>query len=431
MFREINGKLYNLMYAQSMNKVDEDDKYKIKYVIQNGRVLEEVFDSAEDRDADFEDALEASMGGGASKKVIGDLEDLETTAKDNLVNAINEVYDEVMDHSLYRYIGTVHSYSNLPSSGMRIGYVYNIETADAQHGISAGDNVAWTGTEWDVLSGTVDLSNYYTKDQVDEKCVPYQPFPSGINTSGTTQQMITSIKSLNLHSGSTYLGGVTLTDMPFNGNAEVEIYIYPGNVVYLVLRSANVSPYEWECNSHTYRGWEPVGKAYADATKQNIIDSSHKLSSDLVDDTNASNKFITSQQIEKLDGIDEGAQVNVQSDWEQDDTEADDYIKNKPTNVSDFTNDAGYLTETDKTELQGNIDAINDKFFIGSISEWSSLTEIQKQSYMVAIVEPPIVLEPGDISLINAIAGSEGDIESDMTETEAFNYTKLIIGGNE
>ena len=35
----------------------------------------------------------------------------------------------------------------------------------------------------------------------------------------------------------------------------------------------------------------------------------------------------------------------VQSDWNQTNNQAVDYIKNKPTKVSDFTNDAGYLTE--------------------------------------------------------------------------------------
>ena len=36
---------------------------------------------------------------------------------------------------------------------------------------------------------------------------------------------------------------------------------------------------------------------------------------------------------------------NVQADWNQTGTTADDYIKNKPTNVSAFNNDAGYLTQ--------------------------------------------------------------------------------------
>ena len=39
-----------------------------------------------------------------------------------------------------------------------------------------------------------------------------------------------------------------------------------------------------------------------------------------------------------------GGTSQVQSDWNQTDTDAVDYIKNKPTKVSDFTNDADYLT---------------------------------------------------------------------------------------
>lgn len=60
----------------------------------------------------------------------------------------------------------------------------------------------------------------------------------------------------------------------------------------------------------------------------------------------------TSTEKSKLSGIAAGAEVNVQSDWNQTTTTADDYIKNKPTNVSAFTNDAGYITgytETDPT----------------------------------------------------------------------------------
>jgi len=47
----------------------------------------------------------------------------------------------------------------------------------------------------------------------------------------------------------------------------------------------------------------------------------------------------------KLDGIATGAEVNVQSDWNQTNTSADDFIKNKPINVSAFKNDKGYLTQ--------------------------------------------------------------------------------------
>lgn len=46
------------------------------------------------------------------------------------------------------------------STGNKKGDVWNIVNADAAHGVNAGDNVAWNGTTWDVLAGTMDLSAY-------------------------------------------------------------------------------------------------------------------------------------------------------------------------------------------------------------------------------------------------------------------------------
>lgn len=46
--------------------------------------------------------------------------------------------------------------------------------------------------------------------------------------------------------------------------------------------------------------------------------------------TTSVNGLMTTTQVTKLNGIAEGAEVNVQSDWNQSDNTADDYIKNKP-----------------------------------------------------------------------------------------------------
>lgn len=73
----------------------------------------------------------------------------------------------------------------------------------------------------------------------------------------------------------------------------------------------------------------PVGDLVAGL--QSEITSTNKLASDLVDDTGQTNKFMTSAEKTKLSGIAAGAEVNVQSDWGQTTTTADDYIKNKPS----------------------------------------------------------------------------------------------------
>lgn len=45
----------------------------------------------------------------------------------------------------------------------------------------------------------------------------------------------------------------------------------------------------------------------------------------------------------KLDGIESGSKVNVQSDWNEADTTSDAYILNKPANLSEFNNDLASL----------------------------------------------------------------------------------------
>lgn len=55
--------------------------------------------------------------------------------------------------------------------------------------------------------------------------------------------------------------------------------------------------------------------------------------------TGETNGLMTAADKAKLNGIAEGAEANVQSDWNQTDDSADDFIKNKPTKLSDFTDD--------------------------------------------------------------------------------------------
>lgn len=61
--------------------------------------------------------------------------------------------------SVYKFKGSVANYNALPTEGQETGDVYNVE--------DTGANYAWDGTQWDKLSETIDLSNYYDKSQVD------------------------------------------------------------------------------------------------------------------------------------------------------------------------------------------------------------------------------------------------------------------------
>ena len=80
----------------------------------------------------------------------------------------NTTYAKKSDISnVYKFKGTKTNYADLPTTNRVTGDVWNIINADAEHGIKAGDNVAWNGTAWDNLSGTVDLSAYATTTTTD------------------------------------------------------------------------------------------------------------------------------------------------------------------------------------------------------------------------------------------------------------------------
>lgn len=66
--------------------------------------------------------------------------------------------------NIYTYKGSKDTYAELPSDA-EAGDVWNV--AEAHEGHPAGTNYAWTGTEWDALAGSIDLSNYYNKSEVD------------------------------------------------------------------------------------------------------------------------------------------------------------------------------------------------------------------------------------------------------------------------
>lgn len=71
--------------------------------------------------------------------------------------------------------------------------------------------------------------------------------------------------------------------------------------------------------------------------------------------------LMSASDFSKLAGIATGAEANVQSNWDETTTTSDAYILNKPTALSDFTNDLavattsadGLMSATDKTKLDG------------------------------------------------------------------------------
>lgn len=160
-------------------------------------------------------------------------------AIDNLAARLEAAISGVL-----HYKGSVASYADLPADA-EVGDVYNC--------IDTGANYAWTGSEWDELGTTVDLSNCVTLDGTQEitgqktfksyvvaeygidfaqdNSIGYNDYQGGVEViSGQTNYIFTqsslyAIASPNVDLGSStytfkdlYLGGV----IDFGNNAKIQ-----------------------------------------------------------------------------------------------------------------------------------------------------------------------------------------------------------------
>ena len=70
--------------------------------------------------------------------------------------------------SIFTYCGSVNKYSELPAD-VEVGDVYDVK--EAHDGVPAGPNYVWNGTDWDALSGAINLDGYATLEQLEANYV--------------------------------------------------------------------------------------------------------------------------------------------------------------------------------------------------------------------------------------------------------------------
>lgn len=68
-------------------------------------------------------------------------------------------------------ISSVYKVKGSKANKTELDDIVDKEVGDVYNLIDTGVNYVWTGTEWDSLSGNVDLTGYYTKAQADDKFV--------------------------------------------------------------------------------------------------------------------------------------------------------------------------------------------------------------------------------------------------------------------
>lgn len=120
-------------------------------------------------DADGSNRVWEPLATGTVVEIINSLESDRTDAALSAAQgkALKTLVDELKASvaAALDYRGTKDTYEELPTEGNKKGDVWNVVAA---HGTTpAGTNYAWDGAAWDPLGGTIDLSGYYTKSQVD------------------------------------------------------------------------------------------------------------------------------------------------------------------------------------------------------------------------------------------------------------------------
>lgn len=120
-------------------------------------------------DADGSNRVWEPLATGTVVEIINSLESDRTDAALSAAQgkALKTLVDELKASvaAALDYKGTKDTYKELPTKGNKKGDVWNVVAA---HGTTpAGTNYAWDGVAWDPLGGTIDLSGYYTKTQVD------------------------------------------------------------------------------------------------------------------------------------------------------------------------------------------------------------------------------------------------------------------------
>ena len=98
----------------------------------------------------------------------------------------------------YHYKGSKATFAELPTTGNAVGDVWNVE--------ANGMNYAWTGSEWDALGGSVDLSGYVTTEAMNSALGGYVEAESskGLSTNDYTTAEKNKLASLSAPTKSTF-----------------------------------------------------------------------------------------------------------------------------------------------------------------------------------------------------------------------------------
>ena len=287
---------------------------------------------------------------------------------------------------LYKYKGSVDYYEDLPTSWMKVWDTYNVVNAFTKDGedYPAWTNVAWTGTDWDPLWWSIDLSDYQKK-LVEWEWIDLDQDTNEISVDTT---VIATKQDLNTKQD-------VISDLD-------------------TIRS-------WAAL------WATAVQPWDDVSDLNN-DAGYITSSDIPTNVSAFNNdagYLVSSDLK-------------QSDWGQSDSSAIDYIKNKPTiwnatltiqkngttvntitmnatsnvtanisvptKTSDINNDSWFITSSD---IPTDVSSFNNDAWYITSSDLPDLSWYQLKSNLVTdLTNPDNTHYPSSLAVANAISSA-------------------------
>ena len=265
----------------------------------------------------------------------------------------NNTISSTLDVQLYKIV------DSLPTQDVEPGKIYLVLSETSTESNKYTEYV-YVNNEWEIIgsyTANVDLSGYLTKT---DAASTYQPKGNyalkteipDVSTKADTSYVNTQIQTVNteinkkankadLHAVATSGNYNDLTNKLKAGSG---VTITDDNTINASVDLSGVTNSISELDS----------KIEAEISRATIAES-NKV--DKIVGKGLSTNDYTTNEKNKLAGIASGAEVNVQSDWNQTDINSDDYIKNKP--VAATIEKDGLMSASDKSKLN----KINDVNF--------------------------------------------------------------------
>ena len=169
--------------------------------------------------------------------------------------------------------------------------------------------------------------------------------------------------------------------------------------------------------------------SYSKLEEDSLLD----LKVDKVIGKNLSTNDYTNIEKLKLSSIEEGAEINVQSDWNEINTLSDSFIKNKPTipnKISQLSNDSGFISDSNYVHTDNNLsNALKTAYDLSVTNTHTHNNKVILDNIVASGDGSKFLSDDGTYKTVVGGGGSNPTIEADITKTVGIGGDFTTING--